>query len=339
MPPRGFREAVERVFRRHGAAALGSDPLQFPRRFPDPADREAAAFLAAALSFGNARSICASLERVFAWTGPRPARFLRNFHPRRGADAIASFRHRWTSGADLVRLAVILRGVLEEHRTIEGLFRRAIVRLPRGGVDLGASIERFRAGALAFDRPGSDDGSRLGPRYFFPRPRTSAAKRTAMFLRWVVRRGDEGLDLGLWDCLSPADLVAPLDTHLFRFARRLRLTRRRTPGWKAALDLTRGLARLDPEDPTKYDFALARLGIVEGCPRHRRSAPCELCELLAYRGGSNRFRDPFRPPSRGGRTLAVGARGTFSAAGYRTVTRERSASVPCARSTATMAFL
>ena len=74
--------------------------------------------------------------------------------------------------------------------------------------------------------------------------------------------------------------MVPLDTHLFRIARRLRLTERRTPGWKAAVDLTRALARLDPAGPVKYDFALSRPGIVEGCPRNARTAPCELCRLL-----------------------------------------------------------
>ena len=74
--------------------------------------------------------------------------------------------------------------------------------------------------------------------------------------------------------------MVPLDTHLFRIARRLRLTDRKTPGWKATVDLTRALARPDPDDPVKYDFALSRPGIVEGCPRHPRTAPCELCRLL-----------------------------------------------------------
>ena len=104
----------------------------------------------------------------------------------------------------------------------------------------------------------------------------------------AVVRPDDGLDLGLWECLHPRDLVAPLDTHMFLIARRLRLTRRKTPAWRAALDLTCGLRRLDPEDPVKYDFALSRLGIVEGCPRHRRSEPCELCGLLAGTGRRQR---------------------------------------------------
>ena len=283
MPPRGWEGAVENIFRRYGAESLDSDPLQFPRRFRRPDDQEVAALIAASLSYGNARAVCSSLERVFAWTGPHPAQFVRGFDRDRETAGLGGFRHRWTSAGDLVRLAVMLRGILDDHGTVEGLFRRGIVRGSRGRIDLGASIERFRESALAYDEPPSgipDDRSRPGPRYFFPSPRTSAAKRTTMFLRWMVRSGD-GLDLGLWDCLHPRDLVAPLDTHTFLIARRLRLTRRKTPGWQATLDLTRGLRRLDPEDPTKYDFALSRLGIVEGCPRHHRSDPCELCELLA----------------------------------------------------------
>lgn len=282
MPPRGWGDAVERVFRRHGAGSLDSDPLQFPRRFRRADDREIAAFFAASLSYGNARSVCSSLERVFAWTGPHPARFVRDFEPKRETAELGGFRHRWSSAADLVRLAVMLRGILGQHGTVEALFGRGVVRGADGRVELAASIRRFRRAALAYDeapRADTEDATRPGVRYFFPDPRTSAAKRTAMFLRWMVRE-DDGLDLGLWDCVHPRDLVAPLDTHMFQIARRLRLTRRKTPAWQAALDLTRGFRRLDPEDPVKYDFALSRLGIVEGCPRHRRSEPCELCGLL-----------------------------------------------------------
>ncbi len=282
MPPRGWQDAVERVYRRHGVGSLDSDPLQFPHRFRRAEDQEVAGFLAASLSYGNARAICSSLERVFQWTGPHPARFVRTFDSDTEAARLGGFRHRWTSAGDLVRLAVILRAILHEHGSVEGLFRKGIVTGARDRHDLAATIGRFRVAALEYDQhlPGTpDEGSRPGPRYFFPDPRTSAAKRTVMFLRWMVRSGD-GLDLGLWDCLRPRDLVAPLDTHTFWIARRLRLTRRKTPGWQAAVDLTEGLRRLDPEDPVKYDFALSRLGIVEGCPRHRRSDPCELCECL-----------------------------------------------------------
>lgn len=284
MPPRGWKSAIEAVARRHTADSLGSDPLQFPHRFSAPDDREVAAFLAASLAYGNARSVCASLEAVFRWTGPRPARFVRNLDRDEGLARLGPFRHRWTSSEDLVSLGVTLRRILERFGSVEALFAAGIVHRASAParVRLGASLENFRAAALAL-APSAAAGPpprRPGVRYFFPSPKTSAAKRPAMFLRWMVRSGD-GLDLGLWDILHPRDLVVPLDTHLFRIARRLRLTRRRTPGWSAALDLTRALARIAPEDPTRFDYALSRLGIVEGCPRHARSAPCELCELLA----------------------------------------------------------
>lgn len=288
---RGWGRAVEAVYERHRGASVESDPLQFPRRFRGRADREAAALFAASLAFGNVRSVCSSLERVFAWTGARPARFCRELAAAGGRERAAAvrrlgaFRHRWIAAGDVARLGVVLGRMLEERGNIEAWFAPGIVRVGRGRVDLAASLESFREAALALDprgpsspRPAPTSRERPGPAYFFPSPKTSAAKRPAMFLRWMVRRG--GFDLGLWACLSPRDLVVPLDTHLFRIARRLRLTDRKTPGWQAAVDLTRALARLDPDDPVKYDFALSRLGIVEGCPRHARTAPCELCRLL-----------------------------------------------------------
>ncbi len=265
-----------RVSGRYGPDALQSDPLRFPRRFADPEDRETAAFLAAALAFGNARAVGASLERVFAWTGPHPARFVRGL-PADPDARPAGFRHRWTSSLDLLRLGVILGRIRRDHGSLGALFATG-VRRSRRMPDLRGAIDAFRDAALAREPAelGAPD-SRLA--YFFPSPRTSAAKRPLMFLRWMVRP-DDGLDLGLWDCLEPRHLMVPLDTHMFRIARRLRLTGRRTPGWEAAADLTRALARIDPADPVRFDFPLSRLGIVEGCPAHARSAPCELCRLL-----------------------------------------------------------
>ena len=82
-----------------------------------------------------------------------------------------------------------------------------------------------------------------------------------MYLRWMARP-DDGVDLGLWRFVPTRDLVIPLDTHIFRIGRHLGWTTRKTPGFRAALDITRSLARFDPEDPVKYDFALSRLGIL-----------------------------------------------------------------------------
>jgi uncharacterized protein (TIGR02757 family) len=94
----------------------------------------------------------------------------------------------------------------------------------------------------------------------------------------MVRRGD-GLDLGLWPAVDPARLVIPLDTHVARISRCIGLSRRATPDWKMAVEVTRRLAACDPADPVKYDFALCRLGILDYCPRRRDPVKCAACLL------------------------------------------------------------
>src|SRR5207245_1019346 len=105
---------------------------------------------------------------------------------------------------------------------------------------------------------------RPGVCYFFPRPSVgSGCKRLNLFLRWMVRR--DALDLGVWTRVSPAKLVVPLDTHVIRVGRCLRLTRYTSPGWAMAQDITASLRHLDADDPVKYDFALCHLGMMNAC--------------------------------------------------------------------------
>jgi endonuclease III len=103
-----------------------------------------------------------------------------------------------------------------------------------------------------------------------------------------MARRDDGLDFGLWDFVSPSQLVIPLDTHVTRISGLIGLTRRKTPSWSMAVEITENLKELDPFDPVKYDFALCRLGILEKCPRARRAGTCGKCEIrdLCIRGGS-----------------------------------------------------
>ena len=116
--------------------------------------------------------------------------------------------------------------------------------------------------------------------FLFPDPRKgSACKRHNLFLRWMVRGGD-GVDLGLWTALSPRDLVVPLDTHMIRMGRRLGLTRRATPGWGMAEEITAAFRAVCPEDPVRFDFALTRLGILKECTSRRRGA-CDRCPVAS----------------------------------------------------------
>jgi uncharacterized protein (TIGR02757 family) len=91
----------------------------------------------------------------------------------------------------------------------------------------------------------------------------SAAKRINMFLRWMVRRDNRGVDLGIWKSLSPSQLSCPLDVHSGQVARKLGLITRTQNDAKALVELDANLRRLDAEDPVKYDFALFGLGVYE----------------------------------------------------------------------------
>ena len=271
-----------------------ADPVHFVRRFDTPADREIAGFLAAGFAFGNVKSILQSLEALFGLMGWRPADYVRRFSARRNGPALAPFVHRWTRGADVAALVLVLQEMLRRSGSVEGFF---VEGDDPGAPDVGAALEAFSTRASAIDVAGAyrGDRARVGVGYFFARPsRGGACKRLNLFLRWMVRR--DRVDPGGWRAVSPARLVVPLDTHVIRVGRCLGLTRYRAPGWRMAQEITASLRRLDPADPTRYDFALCHLGMQDRCGfgEARRDAHCPLRGLCRPGG---RRRPPSRAPS------------------------------------------
>ena len=165
--------------------------------------------------------------------------------------------------------------------------------------DITDALDSFSTRALALDlqrglRPRARQ--RPGVCYFFPRPSAgSACKRLNLFLRWMVRR--DALDLGVWTRVSPARLVVPLDTHVIRVGRCLRLTRYTSPGWPMARDITASLRRLDPDDPVKYDFSLCHLGMMNACGFSRAAQADAQCPLRGVCRPRARTRPRSRRPS------------------------------------------
>ena len=171
--------------------------------------------------------------------------------------------HRWIRGVDVAALLWILRQMLERSGSIEKYF---VEGLEPGVEDVGAALDSFSRRAMALDI-GSAYGrvpARPGVAYFFPRPSAgSACKRLNLYLRWMVRR--DAVDFGVWTAVSPAQLIVPLDTHVIRLGRCLRLTRYTSPGWRMAADITRALRQLDPDDPVRFDFSLCHVGMMGAC--------------------------------------------------------------------------
>jgi uncharacterized protein (TIGR02757 family) len=276
---RRLADRLERLRLRYGASYLGSDPLEFPRRYENLLDREVAGLVASSLAYGNVKVIRRSVERVLSCLGPNPGASAARAGVRETLRALQGFRHRWTRARDVACLLTLAGRMIENRGSIGAFFAESYA-----GGDMAGSLRRFSERAMALDHGGLYRARAIpkdaGVRFFFPSPSTGAAKRLNMYLRWMARP-DDGVDLGLWSFVPTRDLVIPLDTHIFRIGTHLGWTSRKTPGFRTALDVTRSLKRFDPEDPVKYDFALSRLGILEGCPRHPRQSECELCALAA----------------------------------------------------------
>jgi uncharacterized protein (TIGR02757 family) len=297
MPPATsnllLKTSLDRLYADFNYPDSATDPIHIVRRFERPADREIVGFCAAALAFGRVASVLQSIERLLTVLGPRPADFVRAFE-RRQAPAFAGLGHRWIRAVDLVGLIEVLRGMLDRAQTIERFFAEGH---STGARDVGAALDSFSQRALALAGRNGVRRSKKSPGvcYFFPRPSAgSACKRLNLFLRWMVRR--DALDLGVWSAVPASALVVPLDTHVIRVGRCLRLTRYQTPGWAMAREITDSLRAFDPEDPVKYDFSLCHLGMMNACgfSRAQRDSQCPLRGVCRPRA---RTLPRSRPPS------------------------------------------
>jgi uncharacterized protein (TIGR02757 family) len=256
-----LRARLDELYRQYDHRFVDPDPLQFVRAQTTDADREVVGLIAAVLAYGNVKQIKRSIARVVEVLGDRPAEEVDRLEPAQARRALRGFKHRFNDGRDVACLLHFVRQMRAQAGSVEGFFLRG--HAPEAG-EIEGGLASFSARALALDHGGLYPGRRLphraGVRFFFPSPADgSACKRLNLYLRWMVRR--EGVDLGVWKGVDPAALVIPLDAHIYTIARRVGLTRYRSPGWPMALDITRRLRRLDPLDPVKYDFAFHRMGL------------------------------------------------------------------------------
>jgi uncharacterized protein (TIGR02757 family) len=276
---RTLASSLERLYHDYNREDSAADPVQLVRPYAGNEDREIAGFCAAALAFGRVASVLASISTLFRIMGPRPAAFVRAFDPAAPHPELRAMVHRWTRGVDLAALLLILRQMLEQSGSVEAFFAEG---LGQADVDVSAALDHFSTRALAFDlRPAYGRvPKRAGVCYFFPRPSAgSACKRLNLFLRWMVRRDE--VDLGVWRSVRPAQLIVPLDTHVIRLARCLRLTRYASPGWKMAADITAHLRELDPDDPVRFDFSICHVGMMNACGFGRRQGDSQ-CPLKGH---------------------------------------------------------
>ncbi|MCK4910799.1 MAG: TIGR02757 family protein, partial [Thermodesulfovibrionales bacterium] len=240
---------------------LENDPISLPARYKDKADIEAAGLIASSLAYGRVGLFLPKATELLDRMGEHPALFAAGAAPADLLDLTEGISYRFQLPADLAAFIYCIGGLIREFGGLEAAFMEG---MSPEAVDTGEALARFMGLLAMVDTSAFYGGGRRGDggsapsrglRQLMPSPATGgAAKRGCLFLRWMVRGAD--IDFGLWQGVGANRLVIPLDTHIMRVSQCLGFTKRKSPGWATAVEITRSLRALEPDDPLKYDFAL-----------------------------------------------------------------------------------
>jgi len=229
---------------------VSPDPLEFLYNYSRPEDIEVAAVVASSLAYGQVKQILKIVGAVLGKTGEHPAEYLCRANERELKETFCGLKYRFTEGVQIARLLGAVKKLRAEYGGLEKVY---LAHAQAGETNCGgvrAFAAKLRGAA------GGDIGTLI------PSPEAgSSFKRLQLCLRWLVRK--DAVDTGIWKKTDPALLIVPLDVHMHRVARMLKLTVRAQADMKTALEITTGFRRMSPADPVKYDFCLTRFGIRE----------------------------------------------------------------------------
>ncbi|TRX37337.1 TIGR02757 family protein [Flavobacterium sp. ZT3R18] len=242
----------EKVVLYNNTNFIESDPVQIPHLFSQKEDIEIAGFLSATISWGNRKMIIKNSHQMMELMGNAPYDFVMS-HQETDLERLESFVHRTFNGQDFIGFIKGLQHIYKNHGGLETVFSNNL-----GEDNLQKNIHEFKK--FFFEIPHLNRTQK----HISDPLKGSAAKRINMYLRWMVRQDNKGVDLGIWKSISPALLSCPLDVHSGNVARKLGLLTRKQNDGKALTELDLKLRELDPTDPVKYDFALFGLGVFEG---------------------------------------------------------------------------
>lgn len=227
-----------------------TDPISIPHLFTKQQDIEIAGFFAAIFAWGNRLTIIRKSKELMELMEMQPYRFCLDSDPK-DLQCVLQFKHRTFTAADLLYFISFFKFHYSNNESLENAFTRH-----------GGTIESMLAGFHHYFFSLDDVPERTRKHIATPE-RHSTCKRLNMFLRWMVRKDNKGVDFGLWENISPSILICPLDVHVVRVAKRLNILVRKQTDWQAAIELTTYLRTLDSNDPIKYDFGLFGMGVAE----------------------------------------------------------------------------
>ena len=230
---------------------IESDPIQIPHTFSQKQDIELAGFLTATIAWGNRKSIINNANRMMQLLDNAPYEFVLN-HQEQDLEKLLPFVHRTFNGVDFIQFITSLKHIYTQHGGLENVFNK---HTQENAIQY--AIHKFKQHFFEIAHLPRTQKHLSDPL------KGSAAKRINMFLRWMVRNDNAGVDFGIWKSIKPSQLSCPLDVHSGNVARKLGLLTRKQNDAKALQELDASLRALDPNDPVKYDFALFGLGVFE----------------------------------------------------------------------------
>ncbi|MGL2967191.1 TIGR02757 family protein [Flavobacterium sp. XGLA_31] len=242
----------EKVILYNNPRFIESDPIQIPHQFSLKEDIEIAGFLTATITWGNRKMIINNAQKLITFMGNSPYDFVIN-HEERHLELMENFVHRTFNGQDCVTFIKGLQHIYNNYNGLEDAFTTS--------KHLSSTQENIAAFKKIFFE--IEHGTRTTKHISDPL-QGSAAKRLNMYLRWMCRKDNAGVDFGIWKSIPMSALSCPLDVHSGNVARKLGLLTRKQNDAKALNELDQNLRQLDADDPVKYDFALFGLGVFEG---------------------------------------------------------------------------
>jgi len=236
---------------------IKDDPISIPYLFTKKQDIEIAGFFAAIFSWGNRSTIINKSKELMQLMENEPYAFCLN-HSDKELKKIVAFKHRTFNATDLLYFISFFKMHYTKHHSLENAFTQWMTKKDK-------TVENGLKGFYHYFFSLPDIPERTRKHIASPE-KNSSCKRLNMFLRWMVRSDDKGVDFGIWKNISPAQLICPVDVHVARVSRQLHLIERHPVDWQMALELTACLRTLDKADPVKYDFALFGTGVMKNKP-------------------------------------------------------------------------
>lgn len=234
---------------------ITSDPVSVPHLFTKKQDIEIAGFFAAIFAWGNRTTIIQKSKELMRLMDMAPYQFVQQ-HQEKDLKKLMLFKHRTFNTTDLLYFLQFLQHHYRKHDSLEAAFTGNPE--PAAGEPVAWALDYFYSHFFSLE-----DAPARTHKHIASPSKNSTCKRLNMYLRWMVRSDDRGVDFGIWKKLSPANLVCPIDVHVARVAKRFGLVERNQVDWQTAIELTTFLRKLDAGDPARYDFALFGLGVME----------------------------------------------------------------------------